>query len=107
MTAEAAASVDPATGAISAIDVTVPGSGYSSPPSVTITAPGAHQSPFVDAAASAVISDGALQSIGVDASGYGFSAPVVTIIGGTPTTPAPGRTTCRSASRGRVLSWRS
>jgi hypothetical protein len=88
VTAEGAATVDPKTGAVTAIDVTVPGSGYLAPPTISITAPGGNQLPFVTATATAVISDGALRSIAVDAPGAGFTTPVVALSGGTPSATA-------------------
>src|SRR5664279_2347268 len=61
--AEAKATVDPKTGAISAVTVTSPGSGYTSAPDVAITAAGVTPTP---ASATAVISLGALKSIAVN-----------------------------------------
>ena len=85
--AEATASVDPKTGAISAMTVTKPGSGYTSPPTVDITSPGV--TPTATAAATAAISLGVVKSIAVAEAGFGFTAPAVTITGGgVPTIPA-------------------
>ena len=87
--AEAVATVEPKTGAVTGIDVTVPGSGYSSNPTVTITSPGV--TPRTLATATATISTGAIASITVDETGYGFTAPVATLTpqpGHNPTTPA-------------------
>ncbi len=80
--AEATAAVDPKTGAISAITVTSPGTGYTSPPDVAVTAAGVTPTP---AAATAAISLGVITSITVDEAGFGFTAPAVTITGGNPT----------------------
>ena len=52
--AEAQPVIDPKTGAITSIDVTSPGTGYTAPPSVDITAPGV--TPTTAAAAHATIS---------------------------------------------------
>jgi FtsP/CotA-like multicopper oxidase with cupredoxin domain len=82
--AEAAATVDPKTGAITGIAVTAAGSGYTAPPSVVIASPGV--TPSVLASATATLSSGAISGITVDESGYGFIAPTVTI------TPAQGNT---------------
>jgi FtsP/CotA-like multicopper oxidase with cupredoxin domain len=87
--AEAVATVEPTTGAITKIDVTVPGSGYTGNPNVTITAPVI--APRTVATATAQISTGAISSITVDETGYGFKAPVATLTpqpGHLPTTPA-------------------
>ncbi len=77
--AEANATVDPKDGSISGVTVAVAGSGYSVPPTVTITAPGAHQEPFVQATAVAHLATGAITSVTVDAPGFGYSKPVVTV----------------------------
>ena len=61
--ATATATVDPKTGGISSIDVTAPGSGYASPPTVTITSPGI--TPTTNASAHANISAGVVTSIDV------------------------------------------
>ena len=84
--AAAVATVDPKTGGISSIDVTEPGSGYASPPAVTITSPGI--TPTATASAHASISPGVVTSIDVAEKGYGFTAPSVALSGGNPTTPA-------------------
>ncbi len=81
--AEATAVVDPKTGAISAINVTSPGSGYISPPDVVITSPGVV--PTTPAAATAAISAGVITGITVDEAGFGFTTPQVTLTGGNPT----------------------
>lgn len=83
--AEAVATVNPRTGAISAIDVTQPGTGYTTPPDVVITAPGITPTP---AAAIAEISPGVITAVTVAESGFGFTSPQVTFDGGNPTTPA-------------------
>jgi len=83
--AEAVATVNPRTGAIDAIDVTQPGTGYTTPPDVVITAPGITPTP---AAATADISPGVITAIEVAESGFGFTSPQVTFDGGNPTTPA-------------------
>ena len=75
--ATATATVAPKTGAITAITVTSPGSGYLAPPAVTIAAPGVTITSA--AAATAVISSGAISSIAVDQAGFGFTAPSVAI----------------------------
>ncbi len=82
----ATASVDPKTGGVTAITVTDPGSGYTSPPDVLITSPGV--TPTSLAAATATVSLGAITSIAVDEPGFGFVAPQVTLTGGGFTTPA-------------------
>ena len=75
--ASATAAVDPVTGGITAIDVTAPGEGYTSVPSVTITSPGI--TPTADAHATATISTGAITAISVVEPGFGFTEPIVTI----------------------------
>ena len=80
--AEATATVNPKTGGIDAITVTQPGSGYTTPPDVAVTAAGV--TPTL-AAATAAISTGVITSIAVDEPGFGFVAPVVTLTGGNPT----------------------
>jgi FtsP/CotA-like multicopper oxidase with cupredoxin domain len=84
--AEATATVDARTGGIAAIAVTQPGSGYTTPPTVEITAAG--MTPTAVAAATAAISAGVLTSIAVDEAGFGFTAPAVTFSGGNPTVGA-------------------
>ncbi len=81
--ATAAATVDPLSGAITAITVTTPGSGYTSAPLVSITGLG------IDGAATAVVDySGVVTAINVDAAGGGFSSPVATISGGGATSDA-------------------
>ena len=81
--ATAAATVDPQTGAITAITVINPGSGYTSAPTVTITGLGN------SAAATAVVDNsGVVTAITVNAGGSGYTAPTVTISGGGATTDA-------------------
>src|SRR5512134_3446748 len=81
--AAAQATVDPQTGAITAITVTTPGSGYTSAPAVNITGLGN------SAAATAVVDySGNVTAITVDVAGSGYSAPTVTISGGGATTDA-------------------
>ena len=81
--AEAAAEVDPQTGALTSITVTHPGSGYTSAPAVEITGMG------TGAAATAVVDySGIVNAINVDFAGAGYTAPVVTITGGGATTDA-------------------
>ncbi|MFM2078398.1 MAG: hypothetical protein RJA49_2288, partial [Actinomycetota bacterium] len=80
--AEATATVDPKTGGITAIDVTAAGSGYTSAPTVSVTAAGV--TPTALATATATVSVGVLQRITVDEPGFGFTAPVVTLSGGNP-----------------------
>jgi FtsP/CotA-like multicopper oxidase with cupredoxin domain len=84
--AEAIASVNTLTGGIQKVTVTVPGSGYTSAPTVSITAPGVTLSD--PAVATASISTGSISGMTVDMAGYGFTAPIVTITGGSPTTAA-------------------
>ncbi len=81
--AEATATVDPKTGAISAVTVTSPGSGYAVAPKVTITAGGV--TPTSPATATAQISPGVVSAITVHESGFGFTAPKVVITDGSPT----------------------
>ena len=98
--AEATASVDPKTGAISGVDVTSPGAGYAVPPTVEITTAGVI--PTTVARATAKIATGVITSIDVNETGYGFTAPTVTLAGGNPTaglrgarpSPAGPSTTC-------------
>ena len=80
--AEATASVDPKTGAISAVTVTSPGAGYEVPPTVEITTGGV--TPTTVAKATAKIATGVITSINVNETGYGFTAPAVTLTGGNP-----------------------
>ena len=93
--AEAAATVDPKTGGITAIDVTAPGSGYTSAPNVVISSPGI--TPAAAASAHAVISTGSITSIAVDEAGFGFTAPAVTV---TDTSAQPGSGATAVASGG-------
>ena len=93
--AEAAATVDPKTGGITAIDVTSPGSGYTAAPTVEISSPGI--TPTATAAAHAVISTGSITSIEVAENGFGFTAPSVTV---TDTSAAPGSDATAVASGG-------
>ncbi len=93
--AEASATVDPKTGAVTGITVTSPGSGYTAPPDVTITSPGI--TPTTAAAATAAISLGVVKSIAVNEAGFGFTAPAVTLTGGNPT---PGSEATAVASGG-------
>ncbi|MCX6081565.1 MAG: multicopper oxidase domain-containing protein [Chloroflexi bacterium] len=79
----ASATVDPATGSISAIAIMAPGSGYTSAPTVTITGSGS------SATASAVVDySGVVNAITVDLPGAGYSTPAVTITGGGATSDA-------------------
>jgi len=87
--AEATASVDPKTGAISGITVTSPGAGYAVPPTVEITTAGV--TPTTVAKATARIATGVITSIDVNETGYGFSAPAVTLTGGNPTAGSEAR----------------
>jgi FtsP/CotA-like multicopper oxidase with cupredoxin domain len=85
MGAMADATVDPLSGAITAITITNPGSGYTSAPLVSITGLG------VDAAADAVVDySGVVTSITVDLPGAGYSAPAVAITDGGAVTAATG-----------------
>ncbi len=93
--AQATATVDPRTGAISDITVTSPGAGYVVPPTVTITSPG--MTPTTAATATAEISLGVVTSIAVNESGFGFTTPSVTISGGN---PSPGHAASALASGG-------
>lgn len=81
--AEATASVDPKTGAITGVDVTSPGAGYAIAPTVTITTAGV--TPTTVAKATATIATGVINAIDVNETGYGFTAPKVTLTGGNPT----------------------
>ncbi len=81
--AEATASVDPKTGAITGIDVTTPGAGYVTAPSVQVTTAGV--TPTAVATATASIATGVITGIDVNETGYGFTAPQVTLAGGNPT----------------------
>jgi FtsP/CotA-like multicopper oxidase with cupredoxin domain len=92
--AEATAKVDPKTGGITSVTVTKSGSGYTSAPDVSITAPGVV---FTPATATAVISTGVLKSIAVTEAGFGFTAPSVILTGGNPT---PGMEAIAVASGG-------
>lgn len=80
--AEATASVDPKTGAISGVSVTSPGAGYAVPPSVAITTAGV--TPTTVAKATAKIATGVITGIAVNETGFGFKAPTVTLTGGDP-----------------------
>jgi len=80
-TATATATVDPKTGGVTGYTVTSPGSGYTTPPTVTVTAPGSVPAAS-GATGTAVLGSGALSSITVDQSGFGYSAPSVAITGG-------------------------
>ncbi len=81
--AEASATVEPKTGAISGVTVTNPGSGYALPPTVQITTAGV--TPTSVATATAQISTGVITGIAVNEAGFGFTAPTVTLTGGNPT----------------------
>ncbi len=81
--AEATASVDPKTGAITGIDVTNPGAGYAVAPTVDITTAGVI--PTTAAHAAATIATGVINGIDVNETGFGFTAPKVTLTGGNPT----------------------
>ena len=81
--ATAQATVDPQTGAITAITVITPGNGYTSAPTVNIAGLGN------SAAATAVVDySGVVTAITVDLGGNGYSAPSATISGGGATTDA-------------------
>ena len=84
--AQATATVDPKTGAISAVTVTDPGAGYVVAPNVSITSPGV--TPTALASATAVITTGAITDIAVNETGFGFTTPTVTLSGGNPTVAA-------------------
>ncbi len=81
--AEATASVDPKTGAISGVTVTSPGAGYAVPPTVEITTAGV--TPTAVAHATATIATGVITGIDVNETGFGFSTPTVKLTGGNPT----------------------
>lgn len=81
--AEATASVDPKTGAISGVTVTSPGDGYAVPPTVEITTAGV--TPTTVAKTTAKIATGVLTGINVNETGYGFTSPAATLTGGNPT----------------------
>ena len=91
--AEAAATVDPKTGGISSIDVTSPGTGYTSAPSVVISSPGI--TPTAAASATATLSTGVITSVTVAEQGFGFTNPVVTLTD-TSATPGSGATAVAS-----------
>jgi hypothetical protein len=77
--ATATATVDPQTGAITAITITNPGSGYTSAPLVDITGlgNGAQATAVVDYSGNSVVNQ-----VTVDVAGSGYTAPAVTISGG-------------------------
>ncbi|HEU0295091.1 MAG TPA: hypothetical protein VFR47_20280, partial [Anaerolineales bacterium] len=77
--ATATATVDPQTGAITAITITNPGSGYTSAPLVDITGlgSGAQATAVVDFSGNSVVNQ-----VTVDVAGGGYTAPAVTISGG-------------------------
>ncbi len=82
--ATAAATVDAQTGAVLTIDVTNPGSGYTSAPTVDFTS-----STGTGAAATAIVDySGVVNAITVDVAGAGYTAPAVAITGGGATTVA-------------------
>jgi hypothetical protein len=79
--AEATATVDPASGAITEIKVTNPGMGYTSRPTVNITA--AVVTPSQAASAVAIVDySGVLSGITLDNPGSGYTAPAVHITDG-------------------------
>lgn len=83
--ATAAAEVDPQSGALTAITVTNPGSGYTSAPAVSITGMG------TNAAATAVVDySGVVTKVTVGAAGSGYTAPTVAFSGGGAVTQATG-----------------
>src|SRR5512139_3603188 len=83
--ATADATVDPVSGAITALTVTNPGSGYTSAPAVNITGLGN------GASATAVVDySGVVTAITVSPGGAGYTAPAVSITGGGATTDATG-----------------
>jgi FtsP/CotA-like multicopper oxidase with cupredoxin domain len=83
--ATASATVDPVSGAVTDITVDATGSGYTSPPTVSITGAGK------DATATATVDyTGVVSGVGVDAPGAGYTAPTVTFSGGGATTDATG-----------------
>jgi FtsP/CotA-like multicopper oxidase with cupredoxin domain len=84
--AAATATVNPTTGAVSGYTVMTPGTGYTSPPSVTITSPGVTTA--AGATATAAISAGVLTHIAVSQAGYGFTTASVAFTGGGATSPA-------------------
>jgi FtsP/CotA-like multicopper oxidase with cupredoxin domain len=84
--ASAVANVNPVNGAISSIDVTDPGSDYTVPPTVQITAAGI--TPTTVATATASISNGVLTSVNVLEPGYDYTQPQAVAVGGNPTTAA-------------------
>ncbi|MEI6808444.1 MAG: hypothetical protein WCN95_06955 [bacterium] len=92
--AEATATVNPLTGAITKVTVTKPGSGYLVPPTISVTSAIATPS---NATATATLALGVLTSIAVDEPGFGFSKPEVYLIGGNPT---PGSEATAMASGG-------
>lgn len=68
--------------AISTITVTAGGSGYTSPPTVTISAPNAFGLGFTQATATAVLTGDAVTSITVTNGGTGYTSATVTLSGG-------------------------
>ena len=79
--ATADAIVDPKTGGVTGYTVTNSGTGYTSVPSVSISAPGSLPA-ATGATATAVIASGVLTSIAVVEAGFGFTTPSVAISGG-------------------------
>ena len=79
MGATAEAVVDPVTGAITAINITNPGTGYSSAPLVNITGlgNGAQATAIVDYSGNSVVNQ-----VTVDVAGSGYTSPAVTFSGG-------------------------
>lgn len=77
--ATATATVDPQTGAITEINITNPGSGYTSAPDVNITGLGigAQATAVVDYSGNSVVNQ-----VTVDVPGGGYTAPAVTFSGG-------------------------
>jgi FtsP/CotA-like multicopper oxidase with cupredoxin domain len=79
-TATATATVDSKTGGVTGYTVTDPGSGYTAPPTVTVTSPGVPSA--TGAAGTAVLGSGVISSISVDQSGFGYTTPSVGFTGG-------------------------
>ena len=78
--AEGTATVDPNTGGITAVTITSPGSGYTTPPTVEFSS--AVAVPTTTATATATISPGVITSIAVAETGFGYTEPSVAITGG-------------------------
>lgn len=72
----------PSSGSIASFSVTAGGSGYTVAPTVTITAPDAIGTGFVQAVGTAHLTAGAVSSVTVGTAGTGYVNPIVTLSGG-------------------------